>query len=203
MKELERTKRISISAVLFLLVVIIAVLTFKKPAYVFEKNTLVTLDKIVAADYMLFQKDLKSINASDYVLIDVRSNYEYANGHFEGAINIAAHNILENETRAFLTEISNKKKTIVLYGDHPHMASSVWMLLYQLGYENVKVLCVETSLVDNKFQAIDVNIEKPSVNYAEVMKKSMGAKSGETTAKKTKKVITVKKKKKRVAEGGC
>jgi len=203
MKELERTKRVSISAVLFLLVIVIAVLTFKKPEYVFEKNAEATLEKIVKKEYIISQNDLASIDASKYEIIDIRSNYEYAKGHIEGAVNITAHDVFEKESNSFLQELSKTGKTAILYGEHPDNANSAWMLLYQLGYENVKVLCVETSFVDNQFQVKNVDLEKPAVNYAQVMQKSMGEKEVVAKAKKPKKVITAPKKKKRVPEGGC
>ena len=203
MKELERTKRISISAVLFLLVVAIAVLTFKKPEFVFEKNTAATLEKIVTRDYIVSQSDLESTDKSKYAVIDIRSNYEYAKGHIEGAINITSHNIFEGESVSFLKELSTTGKATILYGDNPVTANSAWMLLYQLGYDNVKVLCVETSFVDNEFQVKSIDLEKPAMNYAQVMQSSMGDKTKVEKVKKPKKVITAPKKKKRVPEGGC
>lgn len=203
MKELERTKRISISAVIFLLVIVIAVLTFKKPEYVFEKNTAVTLEKMVTKDYILTQNDLNKQDASKYVIIDIRSNYEYAKGHIEGSVNISAHDVFEKESASFLKELSDTGKTAILYGDHPDTANSAWMLLYQLGYENVKVLCIETSFVDNEFQINSIDIEKPAVNYAQVMQSSRGGKTKVVKVNKPKKVITAPKKKKRVPEGGC
>jgi len=203
MKELERTKRISISAVIFLLVIVIAVLTFKKPEYVFEKNTAETLEKIVARDYILSKNDLEKIDASKHVIIDIRSNYEYAKGHMVGALNISPHEVFKKESISLLDEIRDGGKTVVLYGDQADKANNSWMLLYQLGYENVKVLCVETSFIDNQFQMKNVDLEKPDVNFAQVMQSSMGENAGAVKPQKTKKVITVKKKKKRVAEGGC
>jgi len=204
MKELERTKRVSISAVLFLLVVVIAVLTFKKPEYVFEKSAEETLEKIVEKDYVISHNDLEQMVVTDYEIIDIRSNYEYAKGHLEGAINISAINVLEKESSSFLKEIDDAGKTAILYGEHPDEANSAWMLLYQLGYENAKVLCIETSFVNNQFQVKDVNLEKPTVNYAKVLKSLMDKEPAVVKEKKKpKKVITAPKKKKRVPEGGC
>ncbi|MDC9722626.1 MAG: rhodanese-like domain-containing protein [Urechidicola sp.] len=204
MKELERTKRVSISAVLFLLVVVIAVLTFKKPEYVFEKSAEETLEKIVEKDYIISQNDLEQMVVTDYEIIDIRSNYEYAKGHLDGAINISAINALEKESGSFLKELGDTGKKAILYGEHPDEANSAWMLLYQLGYENAMVLCIETSFVNNQFQVKDVNLEKPTVNYAKVLKSLMDKEPTVVKEKKKpKKVITAPKKKKRVPEGGC
>lgn len=203
MKELERTKRVSISAVLFLLVVVIAVLTFKKPEYIFEKSAEETLEKIVEKDYIISQSDLENMDVSKYEIIDIRSNYEYAKGHMDNAINISSHDVFEKEINSFLKELKKAEKIAILYGDHPDRANSAWMLLYQLGYENIKVLSVETSFVNNQFQVKNVDIERPVVNYAKVLDSLMDDKPTIVEVKKPKKVITAPKKKKRVPEGGC
>ena len=209
MKELERTKRISVSAVLFLLIIIIGVLTFRKPKYVFENDTTITLQKIITKEYIMTQDELNSIDPSQDVLIDIRSNFEYAKGHFKDAVNISTHQVFDDSSSELLNNLKNGNKTIIIYGKNPDEADSAWMLLYQLGYENVKILCVETNYIDNKFQVKNYALEKPSVNYAQVMllAKNSAKKSEESkkiVTKKTPKKVTPKpKKKKRVPEGGC
>ena len=202
MKELERTKRISISAVLFLLVILIGFLTFRKPEHVFQKNAASTLQEINKKEYILTSDQLKALDASTYALIDIRNSYEYAKGHIKGAINISAHQVFNKETKDLFQKIINEGKTIVVYGENPDAASGAWMLLYQLGYENSKILCVTTNYTNNKFVVDNYDLEKPIVNFAEVIKASSNV-STTKVEKPVKKVITVKKKKKRVAEGGC
>ena len=211
MKELEKTKRISISAVLFLLVILIAILTFKKPKHVFEKNSKTTLEKIVSNDYILSLKDFNNMNTGSYALIDIRSNFEFAKGHFENASNISTNQLLDDSSINFLNTLKDANKTIVLYGKNADEANSAWMLLYQLGYENTKILSALASVENNKFQAKNYSIENPEVNYAEVM---LAAKTKRDSSKTSfqsqeikkaapKKVIPVQKKKKRAPEGGC
>ena len=43
MKELEKTKRISIATTLFILIVLIALLAYKRPKHLYTVNTLDTL----------------------------------------------------------------------------------------------------------------------------------------------------------------
>jgi len=207
MKELEKTKRISISAVLFLLIVTIAILTFEKPENVFEKNTEATLQEIVSNNYILTLSELDSKESSQYQLIDIRSNFEYTKGHINDAINISTHDILESGNIELFDELVESNKIAILYGEDPNDANRAWMLLYQLGYENAKILCVETNYIDNKFQVSNHALEKPAVNYAQVMQLAKSAptetKKAVTKPKKPKKVITLPKKKKRVPEGGC
>ena len=163
MKELEKTKRISISAVLFLLVILIAILTFKKPKHVFEKNSKTTLEKIVSNDYILSLKDFNNMNTGSYALIDIRSNFEFAKGHFENASNISTNQLLDDSSINFLNTLKDANKTIVLYGKNADEANSAWMLLYQLGYENTKILSALASVENNKFQATNYTIENPEV----------------------------------------
>jgi rhodanese-related sulfurtransferase len=210
MKELEKTKRISISAVLFLLVVLIAILTFRKPTYVFENNTATTLQKIIDKDYILTLDEFNSKDPSQYVLIDVRSNFEFAKGHIKDAINISTHQAFDDSTTEMLRDIKNGDKTIIVYGKNPDEADSAWMLLYQLGYENIKILCAQTNYINNKFEVKNYPLEKPAVNYAQVMKLAKNATANTKESKKVstkpkppKRIITKPKKKKRVPEGGC
>jgi len=207
MKELERTKRISISAVLFLLVVLIAVLTFKKPEHVFQNNTANTLEALNKKDYILTKDQLSALDNSTYVLIDIRDSYEYAKGHMKGAINITAHDVFESKTKGLMQKLTKEGKLLVIYAENPDLASGAWMLLYQLGYENAKILSVTTHYTDNKFIVDNYNLEKAVVNYAQVMKKATSAsdKPKNVEAKKPtpKKVLRRPKKKKRVPEGGC
>lgn len=206
MKELERTKRISVSAVLFLLIILIGFLTYKRPEYVFEKNSKETLEKIIKNDYIVNLKDFQSLDKNSYILIDTRDAVEYNKGHIAGAINVTDHQVFNKDTRKLFRGVKNSDKTIILYGEDPDAAERAWILLYQLGYENIKILCVESQFTNNKFIVKNKVIEKPAVDYAAVMQKAMSAggdNNAAATPKPAKKVITVKKKKKRVPEGGC
>jgi rhodanese-related sulfurtransferase len=204
MKELERTKRISISAVLFLLVILIGFLTFKRPQYVFEKNTAITLEKIIKKDYIVTLNDLDTLDPETYTIIDIRSNFEYTKGHMMDALNITSHDIFNSSSIEILDNLKTNEESIILYGKDPDNANTGWMLLYQLGYDNVKILCIETEYIDKTFRIKNSPLEKPYANYAQVMTSAKSTKS-ETTIKEKpkKKVVPVQKKKKRLPEGGC
>lgn len=202
MKELEKTKRISISAVLFLLIIIIAVLTFEKPKHVFENNTEAMLQEISNNEYILTLDQLSYLEASQYELIDVRSNFEYSKGFIKNAVNISTNDILAADNLKFLNRLEENNKTAVLYGENPDEANGAYMLLYQLGYENAKILCVQASYKDNTFSAENYEIEKPSVNFEEIMRISSSTLE-EINPEASKKVITIPKKKKKEPEGGC
>jgi len=157
MKELEKTKRISIAAMLAILVIIIALLTYKRPKHIYTVNTKDTLEKIISSDYFI---SLDKINNPDYVLIDLRNRIEFEKGHLENAIHIYAPEILSKENSTIFNNLKEDNKTIILYGAHPNEAINVYMLLYQLGFDNTKVLSVENSYVQNKLITKPVRIEK-------------------------------------------
>ncbi|NEW79880.1 MAG: hypothetical protein GZ086_10755, partial [Gelidibacter sp.] len=53
MKELEKTKRISIAATLFILAVLIGLLTYKRPKNIYAINTATTLEKVTSENFFV------------------------------------------------------------------------------------------------------------------------------------------------------
>jgi rhodanese-related sulfurtransferase len=196
MKELEKTKRISIAAMLAILVIIIALLTYKRPKHIYTVNTKDTLEKIISSDYFI---SLDKINNPDYVLIDLRNRIEFEKGHLKNAIHIYAPEILSEVNSEIFNDLKEDNKTIILYGAHPNEAINVYMLLYQLGFDNTKVLSVENSYVQNKLITKNVNIEKSDsdINQFIAVTLKNAALKPKPIAQKKKKTISFKKKKKK------
>lgn len=203
MKELEKTKRISVAATLFILVVLIGVLSFKRPKNLYSFNTVETLEKIAAEDLFI---SLNDINNTDYLIVDVRKSFDFDRGHLENAVNIASANILDDENIGVFKELKNTNKTAILYGKNPNEANVTFMILYQLGYDNIKILPVENSYDQNKLITKTVEIEKYENDIADFISESVKKASVIPKAvpkPQPKKVITIEKKKKAPAEGGC
>lgn len=204
MKELEKTKRISIASVLTILVVIIALLSYKRPKHNYTINTRQALENITGSDYFL---TLNEIDNPDYALIDIRNQYEYEKGHLENAINIYAPEILNDDSSDVFKDLKEQNKTVILYGENPNEAIAPYMLLYQLGNENIKILSIEINYDQNKLIAKNVGIEKtaPNINIfiKESIKKAAVKPKPRVVKKPPKKVIPIKKKKKVMPEGGC
>ncbi len=203
MKELEKTKRISIAAVLFILVVLIGLLTYKRPKYMYAINTKSALEKLTSENYLITLNDL---NNPDYVLIDVRNQFEFEKGHLKNAINIYTPDILSDENSGLFNELKETHKTAVLYGNNPQEVNAPFLLLYQLGYDNIKLLAIDNSYLENKLITINSNIEKSEADITTFINESRENGSikpiAEEIVKPPKKIITVKKKKK-APEGGC
>lgn len=204
MKELEKTKRISIAATLFILAVIIGLLTYKRPKNIYAINTKDTLEKITSENYLI---SLNELNNPDYMLIDIRNQYDFEKGHLDNAINIYATEILSEDNIKVFEELKENNKTAVLYGNSPQEPNAPFLILYQLGFENIKLLAIENSYLQNKLITKNSEIEKSEADVSafinESIKKANTVETVKVVAAPPKKVITIEKKKKAPAEGGC
>lgn len=205
MKELEKVKRISIASTLFILVVLIGVLTFERPKNMYTLNTKNTLDNLMSKDYLI---SLNDINNPNLEIIDVRSQYDYDKGHLDNAINISSSEILREENQSILSEFKDSNKTIVLYGQNPQEANIPFLILYQLGFDNMKVLSAEFDYLQNKLVSNTSIIEKPKADIKLFINESIKKSEATPTPKikavqPVKKTIILQKKKKKAPEGGC
>jgi rhodanese-related sulfurtransferase len=205
MKELEKTKRISIAAVITILVVLIAVLSYKKPKHLYANNTKSTLEKITNNNYFV---TLEELNGENLVLIDVRNQFEFEKGHIENALNMYTPEILNDYNSNLLNNLKTENKTIILYGSNTNDVTVPFLMLNQLGYTNIKMATIENSYHQNKLISKNDTIEKSIADIKgfieeSIKKASIEAKPIPVKIAPPKKVITVEKKKKKPAEGGC
>jgi len=203
MKEMEKIQRISIVSTLFILVVIIGLLTYKRPKNIFTINTKPSLEKLTTDNFFM---TIENSNNSNFQLIDVRSSYEFEKGHLENAINMATPDILDEENLSIFKELKNKNKTALLYGKNPEDANPAFLILYQLGYDNIKILTIETSYFQNKLIAKNREVEKSENDiqaFITESAKNSDATSEIKTVQPVKKAILLQQKKKKKAEGGC
>ncbi|ARV15694.1 rhodanese-like domain-containing protein [Polaribacter sp. SA4-12] len=211
MKELEKTKRISIATTLFILAVLIGLLTYKRPINTYAFNTKSTLENLSNTNYLT---DLQGINNTD-VLIDIRSAFEFEKGHLENAINIHTPDFLNEDNISIFKELKENNKTAILYGKNPEEVNLPFLLLHQLGYDNMKLLTVELDYYQNKLITKNCSVETSKADVASFIQESVKKQADamkkaniKITAKPKvvtapKKVITIKKKKKMPTEGGC
>ena len=115
---------IGISILGFLLIVVGYADTNKLKLTAEEMHT-----KISEADYLL-EKDIPSAQ-----LIDIRSPEEFMLNNVEGTLNIPLSAILDKKYESIFG--SEKPKVILAYD--PIKAHEAWMLLTQLGYQNLFV----------------------------------------------------------------
>lgn len=208
MKELEKTKRISIAAVLSILLILIALLNYKKPSFLYAQNTSTTLMKMDTTDYLVSPQGLEN---ESYVLVDVRNPFDYEKGHLPDAINIYAPELLSKDYTAQLNEYLQEGKIILLYGKDPNETLPAFMMLCQLDMGPVKILESENYFEKDKLITTYTEVEKPSPDITGFIETSVKKvnESKKQAAKRTvappppKKVAPQQKKKKKMPEGGC
>jgi len=83
------------------------------------------------ADRML--SDAKSV-----ITVDVRPDYEFAEYHLPGAVNLTVPQVLGDEGAALLD--GNPDKLVVLYSNGMVHPAQAWVELARRGYPNVRVL---------------------------------------------------------------
>lgn len=69
----------------------------------------------------------------DYIILDVRSADEFANGHIPGAINVANESINDEEP----VELPNKDQTIYVYCRSGNRSKQAAAKLVNIGYTNI------------------------------------------------------------------
>ncbi len=148
------------------------------------------------------------------LLVDTRSKKEYEEFTLPNAINIPLEKFFDEEFNDFLNQ---DVYDVVLYSNDNFYANEVWMLGNRLDYKNLYVLSGGlnewfNTIIDPQMPKetdSQKEFELYSFRKAAGMYFGVGVPKTETKAKikvekkSTKKVITVKKKKKRVPEGGC
>lgn len=148
-----------------------------------------------------------------FILIDVRDEKSYTNYSLPNAINIPLKNLLDEDSRRYLNQ---NQFDVVLFSNDHFYADQAWILCNRLGFKNIRVL---KGGVNNWFNTIVDPLEpsekmsaeafdlysarKAESMYFGVVYPEQAKVAGSETIEAPKRVITVQKKKKRVAEGGC
>jgi len=78
-------------------------------------------------------EELKNKVSQGAILIDVRSNQEYREGHLQGAINIPDFEIANRIQR----EVPKKNQLIVLYCQYGGRSKNTMTIMNKIGYTNV------------------------------------------------------------------
>jgi rhodanese-related sulfurtransferase len=216
MKELLKTRRITLAIVAFIGVLIIGFATLQDPVYSYKTEAgafaeeLFSIYQVTPDEAMEWMYD-----SSMAVFIDVRGKYEYEKGHIENAINIPVPDLLDPDNKELYEKWKADSITVVLYGKDELQANGPWMLMYQLGYTNMRALMGGYGYIDRMYlDALEegevYTLEDPAYDYAgiiEGVKKEKEAQKEQKSAPQKeapkKKPVVVKKKEKKAAEGGC
>jgi len=204
-------KKTIVAMVIFVVVIIAGLLTITNPRlkYSIEPPEAITATTNFNSgiDVAKIQNMLSS-STTTTILIDIRNHYQFARGHIASAQNISAVELLNKEHIKWLTELKDNKAVVVIYGADHLQANAPWMVLQQLGFENItflnggynNYLAYETAKADNKSFVAFVP-DKAKYNFAEVAKENSSGTVNETPKKKH--TVVRRKKKGSATAGGC
>lgn len=148
-----------------------------------------------------------------FLLIDVRDEESFKKYNLPYAINIPLEKLLDEESEGYLNQ---DEYDIILYSNDNFYADQAWIICNRLDYKNHRVLKGGI----NKWFTTIINPEKPTEDMPKVafdlysFRKAASMYFGvaypeqvqpakNTKSKPTKRRVTVRKKKKMAAEGGC
>ena len=144
------------------------------------------------------------------VFIDLRSAKEYAIYHLENAINIPIHDILSPDFKNDFDDWLKDSLTVVLYGNSELEANTPWMLMYQLGYTNTRLLQGGYSYIDRLYldelkEGESYESEIAKFDYASIIEEVKNKKPEVVKINEEEEVkkVIVKKVVKKESEGGC
>jgi len=87
-----------------------------------------SISKLFGSDTTDFNKLVKE----GAIILDVRTNKEYYNGHIEGAMNIAVDELIQE-----LNQLKDKNKPIITYCASGNRSAKAKKILESSGYTNV------------------------------------------------------------------
>ncbi len=142
-RKFIKTNRIFLSALLLLLVILAVLLSLRNPAvsYKVAPDQVASLLRDSASQVspvLLFNQISKGDKSM--IIIDIRSSDEFAKGHIENSVNIPVRELLHKRSMALFKELKSGNTEAILYGEDQLQANGPWMLLKQLGFENLKIL---------------------------------------------------------------
>ena len=153
--------------------------------------------RIIDGDPMLF-------------IVDVRTEAEYDNYSLPGAINIPLKDLLLDDWAGYLDQ---DIQDVIFYSNDDVMAEQAWALCKQLGYKNLYVMdgglnyWFETIMLPKEPGELGSSADFDLFAFRTGASIYFGSGSTAVAVKvdkpKAKKTLTVKKKAKKVAEGGC
>lgn len=198
----------------FIIVIVIGLLTINRPDLEYAITTDEAISQLASAEYEFFPEDLVGIveyGDSSYVLVDLRNPYEYIKGHISGAVNIPSNSLLDSRNLQMFDQYASDSLTVIFYGQDQLEANGPWMILTQMGYDNIKVLLggyhyFTTGPLDfyDMPEVPEYLVEEPAYDFYGIME-TLGSRepSEMTGGDQPEAVIPTRRKKQSVTEGGC
>lgn len=136
-------KRTAITLVLFAAIIVIGLLTVVNPRLKYTQSPEQTIEMVVWEEGTVFPYELEEVlngSIDTVLLFDLRNNFDYGKGHIPLAENISSVNLLSKDNIKRLEQLKNDGIAVIVYASNQLEANGPWMVLRQLGFDNVKIL---------------------------------------------------------------
>ncbi|PLX02378.1 MAG: hypothetical protein C0595_11235 [Marinilabiliales bacterium] len=204
-------KRTAITLILFTALIVIGLITLKSPRLTFEQPLNETIEMAVWDEGAVFPYELVDIingSIDTVLIIDLRNTFEFAKGNIPGSENISSVELLNEENIERLEQLKEDGISVIVYANSQLEANGPWMILQQLGFDNVKILLggynyykqwadnLGDSYADDAYL-----LGTPKYDYNEMASSTKVEDNSSSDIKAT--INITRKKKTSVVEGGC
>jgi rhodanese-related sulfurtransferase len=198
----------------FIVVIVIGLLTLNWPDLRYVRSLEETVEIVLLDEDLVYPEDLVMIveyEEPGYVLLDLRSPYDYIKGHIKGAVNMPVNSILDKGNIELFKQYAKDSINVIIYGKDQLEANGPWMILKQMGYDNIQILMggyhyFTTGPLDiyDMPEVPAYLVEEPAYDFYGIMEEMGSADfAGGTDEAQTEVVIPTRRKKESVVEGGC
>lgn len=148
----------------------------------FQVSSEEELHKAIAGDYVYNLEEFMDFaieNEGEVLLVDLRKPIDVVESDLHPSVNIPLADLLDDDN----LELLRSKKYVMLQGEDYAQSVSVWQLLTQLGFENVKVVDM------NPASVLSDKPESAKYDFAAVFKNVQDRYAQELEAGKPKPVV--------------
>jgi rhodanese-related sulfurtransferase len=205
MDELNKTNRLTIAVIGIVLVIIIGLVTLRRPDIKYSLTPAESLSLLNEPGLIVTPDQAASIlkdSAGKTIFIDVRNSIAFERGHVKNAVNIPVRELFSKSSKTTLRDIEKAGQTAVLYGETQQQANGPWLMLRQTGFKNVLLFTgnfaqLDITNSDSMTRLLPQLSETPLIDTAALKAISAPAIGGKETSQtinaEKKKVTPVKK----------
>lgn len=206
-------KKTMITMLLFVVVIVIGLITLSKPRLSYSLSPEQTVELVRYDEGFVFPYELEDIlnkTIDTVVLIDIRNTFQFGRGHIPTAENISAVELLTKDNIKRLEELKNSGQTVLIYSNTLVEANGPFMVLRQIGFDNVKVLMGGydyykewKDMLGDSYGDDAYFMGSPDFDYAAVAVSTVVTGDSPSSDENQAPITVTRKKKAKVAEGGC
>jgi rhodanese-related sulfurtransferase len=210
MEELNKTNRLTIIVVAFVLVIIVGLITLRRPDVKYTLTPTESLKLLNNPAFVVTPEQVSALltdSAGKTIFIDVRNSIAYERGHLKSAVNIPVRELFSKKSKSMFHDIEKAGQTAVIYGETQQQANGSWLMLMQTGFKNILLFTgsyaqLDIIHADSLTRLLPQLSETPIIDTAALRAMSAPV-SGTNQEAKTEKKAVVPVKKSGSSGGGC